>query len=530
MTTRFDIYKAGLISSVPPVAWIFVAALGIRLYACFNAAIINPDGIIYIQQARALFYDHGAGITACGMHYISILPFFIAGAFSICGDWIVAGRFISLLFGTCTFFPLYFLIRRFLDSRSALFALLIYAFIPALVGRSADIIRDPVFWFFLTLGMLFFIRHTDQRSIWGIRINLSLSCCFYLLSIWARIEGLLFIIVSLTSIPFFNKKYKVDFLLAFAAPLLVILTIVGVLAASSSIPLCQLLRLNKFLPQITGFVTRYHDLQAAIDLIAESKDGPLHEFLKKAAQHIWILPFGPLFDTLFEKFFYPYVLIFFVGLWQSPSRIATDRRVHYFFWLVVGALLVLYFHLLSSWLIYDRFLSILIFPAVIFVGFGCDKILQFIETRTNLTTQTTCIILGLIIVLFGIGKNLRPRYEEKYLFVEIAEKIKKHHGSNELIRIAADSSNAYEWVFFYTNKDIPSAPCSKSLRGKMTDNDEHLISKLRREKIKYILIKSKPSTQKVSQLPLMALNGNLELLETWSYSHKETFTLLAIKP
>jgi hypothetical protein len=136
----------------------------------------------------------------------------------------------------------------------------------------------------------------------------------------------------------------------------------------------------------------------------------------------------------------------------------------------------------------------------------------------------------LIIVLFGIGKNLRPRYEEKYLFVEIAEKIKKHHGSNELIRIAADSSNAYEWVFFYTNKDNPSAPCSKSLRGKMTDNDEHLISKLRREKIKYILIESKPSTQKASQLPLMARNGNLELLETWSYSHKETFTLLAIKP
>ncbi|MFZ1985085.1 MAG: hypothetical protein WAU91_11770, partial [Desulfatitalea sp.] len=89
-----------------PVFWVFLLALGLRLFACLNTYIINPDGVHYIHQARSIFFSQWDSLTTCHIKHISPLPFLIAAAFGICRDWVVAGRFVSLAFSFATLFPL----------------------------------------------------------------------------------------------------------------------------------------------------------------------------------------------------------------------------------------------------------------------------------------------------------------------------------------------------------------------------------------------------------------------------------------
>ena len=154
-----------------PIFWVFLLAFGIRLFACLNTYIINPDGIHYIHQARSIFYGQWHALTDCHIKYISPLPFLIAAAFGIFRDWVVAGRFVSLIFSFATLFPLYFLVKRFFDKAVAAATILVYALIPFLVSRSADIVRDPIFWLFMCSGMLFFVRSMESRRISPIRIS-----------------------------------------------------------------------------------------------------------------------------------------------------------------------------------------------------------------------------------------------------------------------------------------------------------------------------------------------------------------------
>ncbi|MBA7662508.1 hypothetical protein ES703_70537 [subsurface metagenome] len=65
----------------------------------------------------------------------------------------MAAKSVSLIFGTMTLVPLYFLLKRFFDESIGLLVLLIFALIPVFIDRSVDVVRGPIFWFFSVLGL-----------------------------------------------------------------------------------------------------------------------------------------------------------------------------------------------------------------------------------------------------------------------------------------------------------------------------------------------------------------------------------------
>ena len=140
----------------PGIVTIFLFGTLLRFYACLRTYIINPDGTLYIHQARALFYGQWDQLTSCGLGYLSPFPVLVTLSYPIFNDWVSAARFVSLAFGSLSLIPLYFLLARFLQKDIRLLALLVFAVIPALVGRSADVIRDPVSWFFNLLALACF--------------------------------------------------------------------------------------------------------------------------------------------------------------------------------------------------------------------------------------------------------------------------------------------------------------------------------------------------------------------------------------
>ena len=95
------------------------------------------------------------------MSYVSVFPFFIAGIYAIVHDWLIAGKLVSLFFGFLTLFPVFFLLRSLLKEPFAFFGTMVFALIPVLVDKSADVLKDPVCWFFLALGLLLFVHQMN---------------------------------------------------------------------------------------------------------------------------------------------------------------------------------------------------------------------------------------------------------------------------------------------------------------------------------------------------------------------------------
>ena len=46
------------------IVWIFLFGFLVRLYTAVNTYVVNPDGTIYIHQAKALFYAQWDQLTS----------------------------------------------------------------------------------------------------------------------------------------------------------------------------------------------------------------------------------------------------------------------------------------------------------------------------------------------------------------------------------------------------------------------------------------------------------------------------------
>ena len=58
------------------IVLIFILGLVIRLFACQHTVIVNPDGVYYIHQARAIYYGEWNSLTSCGVSFLSNYPFY----------------------------------------------------------------------------------------------------------------------------------------------------------------------------------------------------------------------------------------------------------------------------------------------------------------------------------------------------------------------------------------------------------------------------------------------------------------------
>ena len=179
--------------SLPAYGVLFVG-LVLRLIAWANTSVINPDGALFIHQARALYFGQ-MDTLFCVQSDLPNYPIMIAGAYWLFHDWVFSARIVSFVFGFGTLIPLYFLFKRFFDDRVSVLGTLVFAVIPIFVGSSVDLIRDPILWFFAALGFYWFTLALDNKSPWF----LTWSCLSFMMASWARIEAAFIILFSCSS-------------------------------------------------------------------------------------------------------------------------------------------------------------------------------------------------------------------------------------------------------------------------------------------------------------------------------------------
>jgi hypothetical protein len=435
---------------------IFFLGFLLRLYAFLNTHIINPDAVWYICQAKALYYGRWDELGSCVLPFLSIYPILAAGANFFFHDWVLAARSVSLVFGTLTMIPLYLFFRQFFRRDISALSVLVFAPIPFLVQGSADIARDPVYWFFVMLGLYFFVSQMGKQEY---RLSLLLSSFSFMMAAWSRVETFLFILLSFFFLTVTKQNRKKGRLFFFAIPILIILCFVLLNSIDFKAPTKNMFRINEIALKFVTPVAQYKVLRSDLTELADPTLGhPMVSFLRKARNLIWLIAVGTLFSYVVKAFFYPAFFIFLAGISGIRKKLREDQRIVYLVMLASAALLLVYIHLLETWFIYTRFMAAFLFPSCVFLGFGLKKIARFLNLRFGIHNATAFLLVFFLILAVSLPKNLKPREADKLVFKNMGEWIAEVERPGRGIAVAGHPP-AIMWVSFYANVDRPDVFC-----------------------------------------------------------------------
>jgi hypothetical protein len=491
----------------------------IRLFCFQYTAIINPDGPLYIHQARAIYYGiRDAVIAPDQLSYLSNYPIFIAVSYTIVRDWLIAAKSVSLFFGTLTLIPLYFLLKRFFDDKIGLLVLLIFALIPVFVDRSADVVKGPVFWFFSVLGLCLFVSQFNKRK----HFCLLLSSLSFLMATWARVEAILFIIVSCFYILVASQEMKFEKFIVFIIPIVALVMFIAISGLITNMPNVNILRYKKIM-----FFSGYENLRAGLERL---KDQPLGyvtpSYIELVRHLVWFIALGILFTSMVKTFFYPFFLVFIIGLVGIRERVNEDKCIPYFAFSAIGALVILYVLMLGRQTMPTRYLALFVWPSFIFIGFGLEKIIFFLRSRFNLTESVTLSILCLVILACSLPKNLKPRETDKLVFKEIGELIADREGNDREILIAT-SKQSIRWISFYANLNYKGAPRPKQnydLENMVGGSYEKFVNNLRARGIRYFLWEEKHWPKQSARY--ISTQNPRDFVRVGEWSHPDTGKLI----
>lgn len=446
-----------------PVTWVVLAGFSVRLYSALARSIVNADAHHYIYQAQVIYAGDWSALFSCGIKHISTYPFFTAMAFAIVRDWIAAGLAVNILFGTAVLVPLYLLLRRFAEETTSALCILVFALLPTFVNSSGDIIRNPVFCFFIGAGIYFFVRRWDEKTTNGrFQYDMVLAGLSFIMATGTRIEGILFLAVTPVYILFSKTEHKGGKLLCFVLPLVgagaVGIAFVLLSGADASVAL----RLEKVWGEATQFIQRYGLLDDALKSLIQQNKSLTGEFLRRTREALWLMPLTVLLHNSIEVFFYPYALIFTAGFVSMGRRIKNNPGAAYFLVLMAGSLAVLLVHLVQTWIFIHRFLAILILPGCLVMAWGIENILQFLGLKFHLQKSTSVKILLAFIVLTGLPKVLLPRESDKAVYRQSARLIqatKQPDGQAGILSV--HNSRAFEWLVLYSHRKSRAPVCAR---------------------------------------------------------------------
>ncbi len=511
-----------------PFLYALLIGIAARLYSSYFTFYINSDGVLYINQAKMIFYGRLELLPSTGLTSLSNYSFFIAGAFAILRDWLLAAKFISFLFGTLTLIPVYLLFDRFFDRYVSSLGTLIYALIPVFVSRSADVLRDPVYWFFLTCGIYFFSFAEDKKA----RLYLLLSCLSFLLATWARVEAFLFVGVTglflLVSGP---RRLEKSFF--FSLPLLCVTAIFAVSLVLYNHDLSFLTRTSEFADRLALPLEHYRTLGSDIEQLKDrlpTDQYQLREFLPKAGNFAWIIALCVLLNHFLEGFFYPFCLVLLLGLKGGWQKVRREKFAVYLSLLTVAGGLLLFGHLVMWWNFDARFLALIIFPLFIFTGYGLENGIRLIENRCNCRKISVYFIIFGLIVITGLPKSLYFREKDKVVFKQIgfyvAERERDNPGPVSIL-----ASGSIRQLTFYANRYNPDLilPAMALLNQVTGSTCNDLFGYLRTYAIGYFLWEEKFWLSQPYSLAEGACRGDLKELKRWYHPDTGQMILYQVK-
>ena len=136
--------------------WIVLLAACLRIYwLATQPVVISNEGAEYARIAENLVKGNGYVGTMGGPQLIfpPLYPLLIAVFHFLVGNFELAGRLVSLIFGTCLVIPVYGIANLLHGRRVALIGAFLVAFHPILVGLSAEVYSEAPYATLLLVGV-----------------------------------------------------------------------------------------------------------------------------------------------------------------------------------------------------------------------------------------------------------------------------------------------------------------------------------------------------------------------------------------
>lgn len=125
---------------------LILIALVIRIIAAQNAGMIAKDGIKYLQMAG--HFSRGELDKGLAEDFHPLYPLLISPIYPLFSEAERAGQFVSVILGTLTLIPVYFLGLKIFNFPTAVIASLLFACQPYLVRTSAEVLSEATYIFF----------------------------------------------------------------------------------------------------------------------------------------------------------------------------------------------------------------------------------------------------------------------------------------------------------------------------------------------------------------------------------------------
>jgi len=282
--------------------------------------------------------------------------------------------------------------------------------------------------------------------------------------------------------------------------------------------------------QIPLYIVRlfdsYRDLEKNLTpLVLNPPSGIPLEFMRYSRTLIWFTALGVVLQSAMEAFFYPFFLLLIGGLAGIRDRMRKDKRLLSLLLTVTISLIVLYIYCLNTWSMENRRLIMVIIPSAVFLGFGMEKLINWLHIKFGLSDSMGMIVICLLILLFTLPKDLKVREADKLVYKDIGETIAQLDGRSGVIEMIT-LGNAVRWNDYYANLHVKGAPCPDKYsnwrhdRSIVGNSYEKFIDNIRMRNIRYIVWEEKTWPKDKFTFLQSIRPNDLRKLEEWN--HQDT--------
>jgi hypothetical protein len=147
----------------PPLGFVLIGGLAIRIYLSLTSYCIAGDGPAYIGMARE--FAAGDWRTPLGAVFSPLYPLLLAGMHLVIPDWEIAGNLVSTIAGTGAIASVYLLMGEvFASPPIALGAAALIAIHPDLAALSASVRTEAGYIFLATLSVWLILKATRENN------------------------------------------------------------------------------------------------------------------------------------------------------------------------------------------------------------------------------------------------------------------------------------------------------------------------------------------------------------------------------
>jgi len=449
------------------IAGLFLIAFLARILAFMQVPIINVDGIVYIQQARAIYYHQPQGIFASYEYLTNYAPL-IALVYHFVGNWVLSAQIISLFFSLLVIIPFYFLAFNYWGENRACFLTFLYVVSPTFVGLSPDIIRGPEFWFFYVAGLWAFSVYLHEKHYFSLVI--ALFALF--LAAWSRIEGIWPLFLVSGWFVFTRRHQKNWNRMVVTCGLFVVLCIVFLLLITSylGIDFNNVIysglsnRISFALSRVAFLNDSLRQMAVTSQVAVTPQTAVLPNFFVHARHFLWLLAIGVTGHSILKVFSLPVIGLWLTGFFCSRKinvPVGGNQSlvsIRFISVLLVGSLLLLYAQIFLNWENSSRYCALIYFPSLLLLGNYLTPLVACINKRLRLRTSLVYLILALLVFSFSLPEILREGHGGKRVsMMNIGLALAEQREPGKTLKLLGTTKDM-RYVHFYAHLLEPGAP------------------------------------------------------------------------